>query len=132
MITVRHLLLRYKTKRKIADVFGVEPSAITSWGMDKPIPGDRERQYYDEILPNENNVSLNIDFNKENNELLKLINGKLEKALSLYSQINVDDDEETIKIKIHQNNEAMNMVFNVYSRLPRPDAHHISSDLRTI
>jgi len=55
MITVRHLLEHYDQKKDIAAAFDqIRPCskmAVTLWGMDKPIPPQRELDMRMEIWP---------------------------------------------------------------------------------
>jgi len=52
MVTVRDLLQIFRNKVAIAQAFNVSRQAVTLWGIDNPIPEDREKQFVDEILPN--------------------------------------------------------------------------------
>lgn len=50
-VTKRDLLRHFEDDREIAEAFKITTNAVYGWGLDKPIPAERERQLRDELRP---------------------------------------------------------------------------------
>lgn len=51
MIKLKQLLMVYKTKTRIAELFGISKQAVSKWAMDAPIPEVYELKLKHEIAP---------------------------------------------------------------------------------